>query len=247
MKKIIAFIPARKGSKRVKNKNIRMLGKHPLLAYSINSAILSKKFVKIFCISDSLKYLKIAKFYGADDFQIRPKYLSGEKSPDSEWVNWAIKICAAKKIEFDDFAILRPTSPFRDKYTIIRAVNEYYKKNCNSLRAVELTKIHPGKIWTLNKPYIFPIFNKKIKGIPWHSSQYANLPNFYSQNASLEICNKEIFIKDKLIANKKIIPFFTNKIEGIDINNEIDFIIANHFIDRNKNKISQKSWFENVR
>ncbi len=240
---MIAFIPARKGSKRIKNKNIMKLDNHPLLAYSINSALLSNMFTKVFCITDSSKYQKIANYYGADDFPLRPKNLSGSKSPDSSWVSWAIKICKKKKIEFDDFAILRPTSPFRNKDTIKRAVKEFYKKKANSLRAVELSKTHPGKIWKYQKPYIYPILNKKINNVPWHSSQYASLPKFYSQNASLEICNKKKFITENLIANKKIIPFFTNNIEGLDINDDVDIIKVNFFLKKNKNIIFKKSWF----
>ncbi len=223
------------------------LDNHPLLAYSINAALLSKKFIKVFCITDSPKFKKIASYYGADDFPLRPKNLSGSKSPDSAWVSWAIQICEKYKIEFDDFAILRPTSPFRNQNTIKRAVKEYYKKKGNSLRAVELSRIHPGKIWKFKKPYIYPIFKKKIRNVPWHSSQYANLPKYYTQNASLEICNKKKFINEKLIASTKIIPFFTKKIEGLDINDQMDIIKINFFIKKNKNLIFKKSWFDVIK
>ena len=107
-----------------------------------------------------------------------------------------------------------------------------------------MSKTHPGKIWKFQKPYIYPILNKKINNIPWHSSQYANLPKFYAQNASLEICNKKKFIAEKLIANTKIIPFFTNNIEGLDINDDVDVIKVNFFLKKNKNIIYQKSWFD---
>ena len=106
-----------------------------------------------------------------------------------------------------------------------------------------MSKTHPGKIWKYEKPYIYPILKKKINNVPWHSSQYASLPKFYSQNASLEICNKKKFITEKLIANKKIIPFFTNNIEGLDINDEVDIIKVNFFLKKNKNIIFKKSWF----
>ena len=69
----IAFVPARAGSERVKNKIILKLGGRPLLSYTIILAKKSKLFDKIICITDSKKYLKIAKQYGADNFELRPK------------------------------------------------------------------------------------------------------------------------------------------------------------------------------
>ena len=54
-------------------------------------------------------------------------------------------------------------------------------KNADSIRAVELTKIHPGKIWKKKKGYIFPLLKKRIRGIPWHSMQYAVLPSFIAK------------------------------------------------------------------
>ena len=70
--KLIALIPARSGSQRIKNKNIYNLNNKPLIAYSIKSALKSKIFDRIIVSTDSLKYAKIAKRYGADVL-LRPK------------------------------------------------------------------------------------------------------------------------------------------------------------------------------
>ena len=93
---MIAFIPARSGSKRIKNKNIIKIGGHPLIAYTVRYAKKVKSFDKVFCITDSKKYLNLAKKYGADDFILRPKNISGEKSSDIDWIKWAINICKKK-------------------------------------------------------------------------------------------------------------------------------------------------------
>ena len=63
---LIALIPARSGSERIKNKNIYNLNNKPLIAYSINSALKSKIFDRIIVSTDSLRYAKIAKKYGAE-------------------------------------------------------------------------------------------------------------------------------------------------------------------------------------
>lgn len=230
---IIALIPARAGSKRLKDKNIKKLNGHPLIAYTINVAKRSKIFKKIFCITDSEKYQKIANFYGSDKIDLRPKKLSLDGSPDIEWLKWAINKLQYNNISFKYFAILRPTNPFRTTTMIKNAYKIILKnKKADSIRAVELTKIHPGKIWIKKKNYIFPLIKKNIKGVPWHSMQYAGLPKFYSQNASLEISSLRSFKKYKSISGKKIIPYITKNFEGFDINTSLDFEMA---------KILQKS------
>ena len=93
----IAFVPARKGSKRIKNKNILPLNNHPLIAYTINVALKSKLFTHVFCITYSKKYSKIATYYGAKKFPLRPKFTSNSTSTDDMWVNWAINLCEKKK------------------------------------------------------------------------------------------------------------------------------------------------------
>jgi N-acylneuraminate cytidylyltransferase len=131
--KKIALIPARSLSKRIPNKNIKLLGNHPLLAYSICSAIESKIFDKVVCITDSLLYAEIASYYGAEVPFLRPKEISTDESSDIEWVNW-ILLDIYKDLKFDIYSILRPTSPFRTKDTIIKAfkvfqnLKEQYKK-----------------------------------------------------------------------------------------------------------------------
>lgn len=235
---VIAFIPARSGSKRLKNKNILKLNGHPLLAYTVRYAKKVNLFSKIFCISDSKKYMQTAKKYGADDFVVRPKKISGSKSSDVEWIKWAEKICKAKGIKFDTYAILRPTNPFRTKSLIKEAFYVFKKNKYHSVRAVEKTKIHPGKIWKIKNKTLIPIINKKINGTPWHSSQYASLPTYYSQNASLELCSIKILKKFNQFAGKKIYGLISKGYDGFDINYPIDFKYAEEILKKNK-KISK--------
>ena len=99
-KNIIAFIPARSKSSRVKNKNIKKLNGIPLLAYTIIAAKKSKCFSKIIIVTDSVKYRNIAKKYGAESFGLRPKNTSNSKSPDQLWVEWIIKKLEKHQIFF---------------------------------------------------------------------------------------------------------------------------------------------------
>ena len=146
-KSIIALIPARSGSERIPEKNIKRLGPHPLIAYTISAAKESELFDDIVVSTDSKTYAKIAEYYGASSPFLRPSEISGSKSPDKEWVSYTLdKLEKDMKCKYEYFSILRPTSPFRTAETIKRAWNQFSKdKNSESIWAIELIKQHPGK------------------------------------------------------------------------------------------------------
>jgi CMP-N,N'-diacetyllegionaminic acid synthase len=237
-KKIIALIPARSGSERIKNKNIKILGTLPLIAHTIRSAIKSKIFDKIIVSTDSKKYASLSKKFGADIPFLRPKNISKSNSPDYQWVNFTIqKLLKDENIQYTHFFILRPTSPFRTSKTIIRAWNLFNKiENAESLRAVEICKQHPYKMWTKNKNFINPLFSKKEFQQPFYNMQFKSLPKIYIQNASLEISKISVLKNYKTITGKKIVPFFTKDYEGFDINQNYDFEYAKYLIKSKKVK-----------
>ncbi len=224
MIKKVALIPARKGSKRLENKNIKILNGHPLIAYSIVSAINSGLFSNVVCATDSEEYAKIAIQYGALVPELRKNDISEDVSPDIDWVKWILNLLENRGYSYDQFAILRPTSPFRTSDTIKRAFKDFnMNSNFDSLRAVEKCKQHPGKMWKLYGDFMTPILPYHIDETPWHSSQYSNLPEIFVQNACIEIANTTVIKKFNSISGNRIKPFFTNPIEGIDINSLDDW------------------------
>ncbi|MDC3348801.1 acylneuraminate cytidylyltransferase family protein [Flavobacteriaceae bacterium] len=231
--KNIAFIPARSGSKRIKDKNIKKLSGKPLLSYTVESALNSGFYSKVFIVTDSEKYAKIATSFGAELLKLRPSNISGDNSPDIEWVKWMFNILEEKKIEFDTFSILRPTSPFRTKNTYIRAFNLFFSNtNIHSLRAVELVDQHPGKMWVTTDDTMVPLLPFKNNNVPWHSNQKSLLPKIYIQNASFEIAWKDTVVKYDSISGSIVVPFISLKNEGFDINEPIDFKNAEKIINK---------------
>ena len=79
--KILCTVCMRSGSKGVKNKNLKIINKKPLMYYTISQAIKSKIFDNIVVSTNSKKILKKAKSYGADGWFLRPKKLSSDYSP----------------------------------------------------------------------------------------------------------------------------------------------------------------------
>lgn len=229
---IVGLIPARSGSERVKDKNVKCLGGHPLLAFSIASALESGLFdAGVFVSTDSKEYAKVAREYGAKVI-MRPWELASSVSPDIGWVQHALDTWKDRNRPFE-FAILRPTSPFRSAGTIKRAFGAWnsQKGEYDSLRAVQPVSEHPGKQWVMRNGYLTPLLLQP-NDPPWHSSQMASLPKVYVQNASLEIAFTRTVFEMGSIAGDAILPFLTEDAEGFDINTEYDFDTAERMVER---------------
>ncbi|MCB2226159.1 MAG: acylneuraminate cytidylyltransferase family protein [Desulfarculaceae bacterium] len=228
---LVGLIPARAGSQRIKDKNVVRLAGHPLLAYSIRAALDSGVCDAVVVSTDSEDYAAIARHYGAETPFIRPVEMAGAKSMDIEWVQFTLQKLAEAGREYDCFSILRPTSPFRLPTTIQRAWAEFRaEEGVDSLRAVELVKQHPGKMWVVRDKRMTPLLPLTPAERPWHSCQYADLPRVYAQNASLEIAWTRVALEGGTIAGQVIMPFLTTGSEGWDINHPEDVWIAERLL-----------------
>jgi len=230
---VVALIPARSGSKRVPDKNIRPLAGHPVIAYTIAAATSSQVFSSVVVSTDSEHYASVARYYGAEVPCLRPSELAGDLSPDIEWVEYTLKRLTEEGRTYDCFSILRPTSPFRQAETIRRAWREFLgQEGVDSLRAVEKCKQHPGKMWVVRRGRMLPLLPLSPAEQPWHSSQYQSLPEVYVQNASLEIAWTRVVFEERTIAGNVVVPFFTKDYEGFDVNQPDDWRLAEELVAR---------------
>ncbi len=232
MSSCIALIPARTGSKRVASKNTKLLAGHPLLAYTIAAAKAAGVFTRVIVSTDSQATADIAKHYGAEVPWLRPAEFAQDTSPDIGWVKHALQNLGGDTPEA--FALLRPTSPFRQASTIQRAWQQFIAlSGVDSIRAVELCRQHPAKMWQLVDDHLEPVMkNPDATATPWHSTPYQALPKVYAQNASLEMAWCRVPLAQGTIAGKVIAPFFTEGYEGFDINTAEDWIVAEYLIAR---------------
>lgn len=236
--RLIALVPARSGSKRVVGKNVRRLGGHPLIAYTISAARESGVFGAVVVSTDSEEYASVARHYGAEVPFLRPAEFAGEKSPDIEWVTYTLRRLREEGREFDHFSLLRPTSPFRKAETIRRAAAQFLSDDrADSLRAVERCKQHPGKMWVVRGARMSPLLPLGPPGQPWHSSAYQALPEIYAQNASLEIARVATVFEQGTIAGESVMPFLTEGDEGHDVNDEEDWLLAELRLARGEAKL----------
>jgi CMP-N,N'-diacetyllegionaminic acid synthase len=232
----IALIPARAGSERFPNKNIADFYGHPLIAYSIKSALTGKKFQKVVVSTDSPEIARIALSYGAIVPMLRPKQIATTQSPDFEWVQLAINDWLELE-DSDQITILRPTNPMRSVSTIVDALNVFDSKpDFDSLRAIREVKEHPAKMWRgLPNQQIYPLDDSinPITGAPGHSSPFQTLERLWIQDASLEIARVSSVRKHKTISGNKIIGYKLPLYEGFDINYPDDIHALESIISKN--------------
>jgi N-acylneuraminate cytidylyltransferase len=221
---VVALIPARSGSRRVPHKNVRRIAGHPLMAYTIAAAKASGIFSAVIVSTDDEEYARVAEHYGAEVPFLRSPDIAGETSPDIEWVLEALSRLTGGGRLFNCFSILRPTSPFRRPETIRRAWSTFLAHpGIDSLRAVEKCKQHPGKMWVIRAERMTPLMPLSPPERPWHSQQYAALPEVYIQNASLEIAWTRVALEGGTIAGTVLVPFLTQDLEGVDVNDPRDW------------------------
>ena len=230
MPSVIALIGARSGSERVANKNIRPLAGHPLLAYAIATAQQAGVFERVLVSTDSEEIADVARWYGADVPIPRPTEMATSTSPDIEWIAYTLERLPER---YDLFAIVRATNPFRGPDAVRRGLEQLLATpEADSIRAVELVKQHPGKMWELaeDRRTMAPLLDQSHLDVAWHAGQYQALPRVYHQNSALEIAWTRVVTETGTREGRVLAPFLTEGLEGFNVDDEADWDRAEAFV-----------------
>jgi N-acylneuraminate cytidylyltransferase len=232
----IAFIPARQGSVRLPGKNVKLLNGIPLIAYSIRSAIDSGLFKEVIVSTDSPETAKISRDWGASVPTLRPAELSSSTSTDIEWVMHAIEnLIPFPQIQIECIAILRPTNPLRTASTLKNAMQRFKQNTwADSLRAMEIAQIHPGKMWRVDGAMeATPYLDQSNEVIPTHNRPTQSLEQLWIQNASLEITRLSSVLASRSISGNRVMGYQVPEFEGLDLNTPLDWTLLEALIREN--------------
>ena len=227
-KKVLAIIPARAGSKRVINKNIRDVGGIPLIGWTLKDLHHSKYIDHSYVTTDSTKVQEIAKKFNIDCEPLRPSDLASDHASS---VDVVMDVINDKKIGFDIIVLLQPTSPLRKVVDIDLALEFFIEKDAYSVTSVCEVESHPS--WSSKLPTDNSM-NEMIKNIQSKRSQ--DLETYHRLNGAIYITSVECFKKEKsFFAPKKAFAYIMNRKDSIDIDTEEDLIFANCLVmDQNK-------------
>ncbi len=226
--KVLAIIPARSGSKGIKDKNIKNLNGKPLMAYTIEEAIKSKVFEDIIVSTDSEKYKKIAEGYGAWVPFLRGMELAQDTSNTLDVVEDALLKLNNIGKEYDSLMILQPTSPLRDKYDIRDAFKLFCEKKANSVVSMCECDYAPQLTKRLNDEMKLDGFLSNINKI-----RRQDLGRFYRLNGAIYLIKTHYFLKYKYIYKENSYAFIMDKKKSIDIDDLDDFEYAEFLMQKN--------------
>lgn len=226
MKKI-AIIPARSGSKGLKDKNIIDLCGKPLIAYSIEAATNSGLFSRIIVSTDSQRYGDISRKYGAEVFY-RDDVLSDDNVPTFDVVQDVLRKI---KDNFDYFVLLQPTSPMRTGRHIVEA-SESFEENLDSFDfLVSVKKAAQPSI--LAKPI------DEDQSLKYFDMDFSNFKrqNYqeYTPNGALFFGKEDAYLKQKHFFGPKSLSYKMAKIDSIDVDDIFDYEIAEMFMSKRLN------------
>ncbi len=230
--KILGITLARSGSKRIKNKNIKLLNGKPLIYYTIKEALKSKKINRYIVSTESENIKSIAKDYGAEVPFLRPKKLATDSTKDQPVIIDILKRLRKNEGYTPDVVVnLRPTSPLRTKYLIDKAINLFLQSKSGYLRSVSKVEgtNHPYWMFTINKNGYAKNLIKKINLKKFYRSQ--ELPPVYKINGMIDIYNYDIIL-NKDILLEKMSTFVVSEKIAIDIDTKSEFQYCEYLLNK---------------
>ncbi len=229
-KEIFAVIPARCGSREVPNKNIRMFGGKPLIAYSIAAARESNLIDRIVVSTDSELYAEIALKEGAEVPFLRPKEFAGDLSKDIDFFKHLIDWIDLNELRMPDYMVhLRPTTPLRDPSIIDDAIISFISNNYTSLRSVHLMSQSAYKYMEIRNNQLLQIFSQN-PDIESSNQARQSFPKTYAPNGYVDIVRTQL-IKENILHGNKVYGFLTENMYEIDTIE--DFNLIEYFLKKN--------------
>ncbi|HYU64827.1 MAG TPA: acylneuraminate cytidylyltransferase family protein [Candidatus Paceibacterota bacterium] len=226
---IIAFIPARGGSKSIPLKNIKRFYGKPLIAWSIKAACKSKHIDRIIVSTDSEKIAKVARKYGAETPFLRPAKLAGDKISAEPVIKHAIRwLNDNEGYKTDAIVLLMPPNPFRQTFHIDQAIEIFKKKKVDSVVSVNETPPNHTPFWTLvrSKSSKVTLYGgKSIKNILPQRQAFPY--KCYGRNDIVYVFKpKNLYQKKPNLYGDKVELIETDPIYEVDINTSEDWLDA---------------------
>jgi CMP-N,N'-diacetyllegionaminic acid synthase len=231
---ILAIVPARGGSKRIPNKNIKdFLGK-PLIAYTIKQALDCEFISRVIVDTDSRKISDISKKYGAEVPWLRPKSLATDKTNYVDSLLYNLRRLKRDQNYAPDYVmIMQTTSPLREVEDIIKCLKLMKKGKATTV--LTICETHP-RLYHLGKDN----FIKLVNGSERKSTNIQDWPEAYILNGCfVYLVKTSALLKEKIVITKKTKALVCDKWRSIDLDTKEDWAIA-EFLFKNKKSIKHR-------
>jgi CMP-N,N'-diacetyllegionaminic acid synthase len=232
-KKILGIITARGGSKGIPRKNIKDLAGKPLIAYTIEAAKASKHLTRCIVSTDDQEIADIAKQFGADIPFMRPAELAQDQSTSIDVVQDVLqKLKQEHSEEYDYLMILQPTSPLRTSADIDACIQKIVGTDADSVMGVlELVDFSLKKLKKIEDDLILPLVEDEGS----QSARRQDLSKIYKRNCAIYLTKTDLIMQGDIFGQISR-PYIMSAESSVDINEPIDFQVAEVFLKNLKNK-----------
>ena len=214
--KVLGIVPARAGSKGIKNKNIKLMGGRPLIEHTILSALESSCLTDVLISTDSQEIAEIAKNFKVKVPFLRPAYLATDEAKSIDVVIHALQFMEeAEQKRYDCICLLQPTSPFRPKNMIDDALNKYVKMNADSLISVIEVPHHYNPHWVFEESNDGSL--KIATGEKEIITRRQELPKTYVRDGCMYITKREVIVNKKSFYGDRLIKFLNTSSIHVNI------------------------------
>ncbi|MDO4198866.1 MAG: acylneuraminate cytidylyltransferase family protein [Erysipelotrichaceae bacterium] len=218
----IAIIPARSGSKGIEDKNIKLLGGKPLMAYTIETAVKSGCFDVVMVSTDSEEYKEIALEYGAE-----VPFLRDEETATDKASVWSVcREVLLKYIdigkEFDTFTLLQPTTPLRSVDDIKGCFKMMEDKKADAVVSMCELECSMHLVNTLPEDNSMDNFISEEN----YKKRRQDIRPYYHFNGAIYLSKVETFMKEENIYKNNCYAYIMDRYRSFDIDEEIDFKIC---------------------
>jgi CMP-N-acetylneuraminic acid synthetase len=226
MIKFATIIPARSGSKSIKDKNLALLGGYPLFAYSIALAKMIPAVQRVIVSTDSLEYAKLAKKYGAEVPFLRPKTLSLDHSTDYDFMSHAVSWFDQNSNDSPECWVhLRPTTPLRDASIVIDAISLFESRNdCTALRSGHISPESPFKWLRKNQDGFLMNLIGDDTNLDKYNGPRQDFPDVLIPNGYVDIVRSSFIRDKKLLHGDKVLAFETPFCSELDAIEELELL-----------------------
>ncbi|MFK7746846.1 MAG: acylneuraminate cytidylyltransferase family protein [Kordia sp.] len=199
---ILAVIPARGGSKGVPGKNKKLLDGKPLIQYSIDAALQSKYISEVVVTTDDAEIIAIAKSLGANVPFVRPEHLAEDTTPTLPVIQHVVSHFETQGKHFDAICLLQPTSPFRPKGFLDKALETFHEKGTDSLVSVLEVPHQYNPHWTFepNENGVLQISTGEQNIIP----RRQELPKAYHRDGSIYITKTNVLMHENSLYGNSV-------------------------------------------
>lgn len=223
--KNLAVIPARSGSKGLKDKNIKLLNGKPLMAYSIEEALKSRCFDCVHVSTDSSTYAGIAKEYGADVPFLRSQANASDYSNSWDAVEEVLNHYATQGMIFDTVMLLQPTSPLRTYKDIQNAYQLMQEKNANAI--IGMCEMEHSPLWANTIPN-----DLSLNGFTHAPSLRQEIKTYYRINGAIYLVKVPFLKENHNLYREGSYAYIMEPARSVDIDTELDFEMVEFLMNR---------------